>query len=151
MATKVIQNILYLSVKGDVDLDSDTLFWILMDTGFAFDQSSHHQYSDVSASELGAGNGYTQFIAGGAAGKEAAGISISRDDSLYKLTVTWSNPQWTASGGTIGPTPGAFLLDDDVADDPLLMYIDFNGEGSEADGGVFTIASPKLEITTAAA
>lgn len=142
MATKVCQNILYLMAKGDVDLDTDSLIFILMDTGFTFDQANHHDYGDVSASELGAGNGYLQKT------KAAAGISITRDDTLFKLTITWDNPQWTASGGSIGPSPGAFLLDDTVTDDPLLLYIDFGEEGTEPDGGTFTIANPKFENAT---
>jgi hypothetical protein len=142
MATKVMQNFLYLMAKGDVDLDTDNLKWILMDTGFTLDQANHHEYADVSASELSAGNGYTQ------ADKAATGISISRNDTLYKLTITWNNPQWTASGGSIGPSPGAFLFDDSVANDPLVMYIEFASEGTEEDGGTFTLANPTLELPT---
>ena len=142
MATKMCQNFLQLMAKGDVDLDTDALIWILMDTGFTFDRANHHDYADVSASELGAGNGYTQKT------KAAAGISITRDDALYKVTITWTNPQWTASGGAVGPTPGAFLLDDTVADDPLLFYVDFGSEGTEPDGGTFTIANPTLDLAT---
>lgn len=142
MATKICQNILYLMAKGDVDLDTDSLIWILMDTGFTFDRANHHEYADVSASELAAGNGYLQKT------KAAAGISITRDDSLYKVTITWNNPQWTASGGPIGPTPGAFLLNDTVANDPLMMYVDFGSEGTEPDGGVFTISNPTFEHAT---
>lgn len=142
MATKVVQNFLYLMAKGEIDLDTDGLDWILMDTGFTFNRATHHVYADVSASELASGNGYSTK------NKPAAGISITRDDSLYKVTITWSNPQWTASGGSIGPSPGAFLLDDSVTDDPLIMYIDFGEDGTEADGGTFTIANPKLELAT---
>ena len=142
MATKVTQNILYLALLGSIDIDTDSLIWILMDSGFTFDQATHHEYADVSASELATGNGYTR------ATKAAAGVSISRNDTLYKVTVTWSNPQWTASGGAIGPSPGAFLYDDTVTDDPLLFYIDFGSEGTEPSGGTFTISSPTLEIAT---
>lgn len=140
--TKVCQNILYLMAKGDVDLDTDALIWILMDSGFTFDRAAHHVYADISGSELGAGNGYTQKT------KAAAGINIVRNDTLYKLTITWSNPQWTASGGAIGPSPGAFLLDDTVTNDPLVLYVDFGEEGTEPDGGTFTIANPKFENAT---
>ena len=142
MATKVCQNILYLMAKGDVDLDTNSLIWILMDTGFTYDRANYHEYADVSASELGAGNGYLQKT------KAAAGISITRNDTLYKVTITWTNPAWTASGGPIGPSPGAFLVNDTVTDDPLVCYVDFGGEGTEPDGGVFTIANPKFENTT---
>ena len=142
MSAQATQNFLYLMAKGSVDLDTDSLIWILMDTGFTFDRATHHQYSDVSASELGAGNGYLQKT------KAAAGISITRNDVLFKVTITWSNPQWTASGGDVGPSPGAFLLDDTVADDPLLFYVDFGEEGTEPNGGTFTIANPKYELPT---
>lgn len=142
MSAQATQNFLYLMAKGSVDLDTDSLIWILMDTGFTFDRATHHQYSDVSASELGAGNGYLQKT------KAAAGISITRNDVLFKVTITWDNPQWTASGGNIGPSPGAFLLDDTVADDPLLFYVDFGAEGTEPNGGTFTVANPKYELPT---
>ena len=142
MATKVCQNFLYVMSKGNVDLDTDSLIWILMDTGFVYDRATHHEYADISASELATGNGYT------VKNKAASGISITRNDTLYKVTITWSNPSWTASGGAIGPSPGAFLLNDTVTDDPLVCYIDFGGEGTEPDGGVFTIANPTLELAT---
>ena len=86
MATKVCQNFLYLMAKGDVDLDTDSLIIILMDTGFVYSRATHHEYADVSASELATGNGYTQKT------KAMAGISISRNDTLYKVTITWTNP-----------------------------------------------------------
>lgn len=142
MASFVMQNFLEQMAKGNVDLDTDSLIWILMDTGFTLDRANHHVYADVSASELSTGNGYTQKT------KAAAGISITQNDSLYKLTITWNNPQWTAAGGSIGPTPGAFLLDDTLAADDLIMYIDFVSEKTEPDGGTFTIASPTFEIAT---
>jgi len=141
-STKVCQNFLYLMAKGSVDLDTDALKIILMDTGFVYARATHHLYADVSASELGAGNGYLQKT------EAMAGISISRNDTLYKVTITWTNPAWTASGGAIGPSPGAFILDDTVTDDPLVCYIDFGGEGTEPDGGVFTISAPTLELAT---
>jgi len=148
MSTKVIQNFLYLMAKGSVDLDTDELYWILMTTGFTFAQATHHDFADISASQLATGYGYTRFAAGGATGLAATGISISRNDTLFKVTTTWTNPQWTADGGSIGPSPGAFLVDDTVADDPLVMYVDFGSEGTEPSGGTFTLASPTLELAT---
>lgn len=35
---------------------------------------------------------------------------------------------WTTAGGSIGPTPGIILYDDDAPDDPVIGYFDFDGE-----------------------
>ena len=142
MATKVTQNILYLTSKKAIDFSADSFKIILMVSGFTYNRAPHHKYSDVSASELGTGNGYTQ------ATKVLTGVTVTRDDTLFKTVVTWANPQWTASGGSIGPSPGAFIYDDTHADDPLVQYIDFGGDGTEPDGGTFTRTNPKTEFTT---
>jgi hypothetical protein len=142
MASKLTQNILYLMAKGDVDFDTNSFIIILMTSGFVFSRGSHHEYADVSASELATGNGYTVKT------KVLAGITITRNDTLYKATLTWTNPAWVASGGPIGPTPGACIIDDTVANDPIVGYIDFGGEGTEPDGGTFTITSPTIQLTT---
>jgi len=142
MASKVAQNFLYLMAKSDIDFDTDSFLVILMKSGFTFNRATHHKYVDVSASELNTGNGYTQKT------KVLTGISITRDDTIFKAVVAWNNPAWTASGGPIGPACGAFILDDTHADDPLLQYIDFGGDGTEPDGGTFTITNPKFENTT---
>lgn len=142
MSTKVAQNILYLTSKKTIDFSADVFKIILMTSGFAYNRASHHKYSDVSASELGTGNGYTQ------ASKVLSGVSVTRNDTLFKTVVSWANPSWTASGGSIGPTAGAFIYDDTHADDPLVQYIDFGGDGTEPDGGTFTITNPKIEFTT---
>ena len=142
MASKVTQNFLYLMAKSDIDFDIDSFVIILMKSGFTFNRATHHKYADVSASELDTGNGYTQKT------KALTGISITRDDTNFKAVVAWGNPSWIASGGPIGPACGAFILDDTHADDPLLQYIDFGGDGTEPAGGTFTITNPKFENTT---
>ena len=142
MATKVNQNSLYLMAKGGINFDTHSFIIILMQSGFVFDRANRHTYADVSADELTTGNGYTQK------NKVLTGVSITRDDALYKAVVKWNNPSWVASGGPIGPACGAFILDDTHADDPLVLYIDFGGDGTEPDGGTFTITNPKLELTT---
>ena len=142
MATKVAQNILYLLAKGEIDFDTDSFVVILMQSGFTYNRAAHHKYVDVSGSELSTGNGYTQKT------KVLTGISILKNDTLYKAVISWNNPSWTVSGGPVGPACGAFILDDTHADDPLVQYIDFGGDGAEPDGGTFIITNPKLELTT---
>jgi len=109
-----------------------------------FDTDAHHGYSDVSANELATGYGYTQNT------KTLSEAAVTEDDTNDRCEVTWSNVTWTASGGSIGPTPGAIIFDDTVTTpqaDPIIGYIDFGGEQTQADGGVATISGIKFRIT----
>lgn len=141
MATEVSNKIKYLLATGAIDFANDSFKIILMQSGFTFNKDTHHQYSDVSASELGTGNGYT------ANSKTLAGVAVTEDDTDDRTEVTWSNVTWTASGGAIGPTPGAIIFDDDHADDAIVGYIDFGGDQTQADGGVATISGIELRIS----
>lgn len=141
MATEVSNKIKYLLATGAIDFSSDSFKIILMQSGFTFNKDTHHQYSDVSASELGTGNGYT------ANSKTLAGVAVTEDDTDDRTEVTWSNVTWTASGGAIGPTPGAIIFDDTHADDAIVGYIDFGGDQTQADGGVATISGIELRIS----
>lgn len=141
MATEVGNKLKYLLATGAIDFSSDTFKIILMQSGFTFNKDTHHQYSDVSASELATGNGYT------ANSKTLAGVAVTEDDTDDRTEVTWSNVTWTASGGAIGPTPGAIIFDDTHADDAIVGYIDFGGDQTQADGGVATISGIELRIS----
>jgi hypothetical protein len=128
----------YLALIKNIDFSADSFKIILMATGFVFNKDTHHGYADVSASELATGNGYTVNT------KTLAGVAVSEDDTDDRGEVTWSNVTWTASGGVIGPTPGAIVFDDTPTTpqaDPVIMYIDFGGDQSQADGGIATISN----------
>lgn len=128
----------YAILTKQIDFSADSFKIILMASGFVFNKDTHHGYADVSGNELATGNGYTQNT------KVLAGVSVTEDDTDDRGEVTWSNVTWTAAGGTIGPTPGAIIFDDTpVAPqaDPVVQYIDFGGEQSQADGGVATISN----------
>jgi len=142
MATRVSQGILYLMGTKAVDFENDEFIIILMGTGFIFNRASHFEYLDVSASELPTLYGYTQFT------KVLTGVTVTQNNTLFKLTVTWANPQWVANGGSIGPASGAIIIDNTVQYDPIVGYIDFGGDKTEPDGGTFTIANPTFEIST---
>lgn len=140
MASEVSNHIKYLLATKAIDFANDSFKIILMQTGFTFDKDAHEEYADVSASELSTGNGYT------ANNKTLAGVAITEDDTDDRTEVTWSNVTWTASGGAIGPSPGAIIFDDTVADDPIVGYLDFGGDQTQADGGTATISSIEFRI-----
>jgi len=133
----------YLLATKAIDFSADSFKIILMATGFVFNADTHHGYADVSASELATGYGYTRNT------KTLAGVAVTEDDTDNRTEVTWTNVTWTASGGAIGPTPGAIIFDDTVTTptaDPIIGYIDFGGEQTQADGGVATISAVEVRI-----
>lgn len=141
MATQASNKIKYLLATKVIDFANDTFKIILMATGFVFDKDNHHYYADVSASELSTGVGYT------AGGATLGGVAVTEDDTDDRAEITWSNATWTASGGSIGPSPGAIIYDDTVESDPIVGYIDFGGDQTQADGGVATISNIEVRIS----
>ena len=143
MASTVSNKMKYLLATKAIDFSADSFKIILMTSGFVFNADTHHGYADVSASELATGYGYTRNT------KTLSGVAVTEDDTDNRTEVTWSNVTWTASGGAIGPTPGAIIFDDTVTTptaDPIIGYIDFGGEQTQADGGVATISGIEVRI-----
>lgn len=144
MTTEASNKIKFELANGRIDFSSDTFKMILMDTGFVFDKDADHGYANVSGDELSTANGYT------AGGITMSGVSVTEDDSNDYAEVTWNNVTWTASGGSIGPTPGAIIYDDTPTSpqaDPVVGYIDFGAEYTQIDGGTLTVANPTVRLT----
>lgn len=143
MATEAANKLKYALATKQIDFANDTFKIILMATGFTFNKDTHHGYADVSASELANGNGYST------GGNTLAGVAVTEDDTDDWTEVTWDNTSWTASGGAIGPSPGAIIYDDTPTSpqaDPIIGYIDFGGDQTQADGGVASIANIEVRI-----
>ena len=90
--------------------------------------------------ELQTGYGYTQDT------KTLSGLSVSEDDSNDWAEMTCNDVTWTASGGTIGPTPGAILYDDTTTDDTIIGYLSFGANQQAASGADFVISGIKVRI-----
>jgi hypothetical protein len=122
--------------------EGETVQMILMASGFSFDQDAHDGYSDISASELSTGNGYT------AGGATMSGYAMAVDDTNDRADATWSDVVWTASGGSIGPSPASviFIDSDNVTPDECVGDIDFGGDQTATDGGTFTVSGPTVRI-----
>lgn len=144
MATEASNKIKYLMATKVIDFDNDSFKIILMTDSFIFNKDTHHAYADVSASELGTGNGYT------AGGATLSGVTVTEDDTNDYTSIVANNATWTASGGAIGPTIGAIIYDDTVAAPtakPIVGFIDFATAQTQADGGVATISSIEVRIS----
>jgi len=147
MASTASNKLKFLLASKIIDFANDSFIIILMQSGFVFNKDTHHGYADVSASELATANGYT------AGTKALAGVAVTEDDTDDRCEITWANAQWTASGGAIGPTSGAIIYDDTVVAagvtiaDPVVGYIDFGGDQTQADGGTATISNVEVRIS----
>lgn len=146
MASGLTNKAKFLLASKIIDFANDSFKIILMASGFVFNKDTHHGYADVSASELATANGYTVKT------KVLAGVTVTEDDVDDRCEIKWSNAVWVASGGAIGPTPGAIIFDDTVVAagvtvaDPIIGYIDFGGDQTQADGGSATISNVEVRI-----
>jgi len=143
MASTASNKVKYLLAKKAIDFSADSFKIILMASGFTFNKDTHHGYADLSASELATGYGYTINT------KVLTGVAVTEDDTDDRTEVTWANAAWTATGGSIGPTPGAIIFDDTVTTptaDPIIGYIDFGGNQTQVDGGIATVSNIEFRI-----
>lgn len=140
MANAASNKLKYLLATKVIDFANDTFIIILMASGFTFNKDTHEKYADVSASELATNYGYTQKT------KALAGVTVTEDDIDDCCYVTWTNPTWTASGGDIGPAAGAIIIDVTVANDPIVGYIDFGSDYTQADGGTASLSGVGVKI-----
>lgn len=136
-------NMLSLLQQGSPNLATDNLSAVLMQSGFTFNRDTHSLYTDVSGSELPAGNGY---ITGGLAftGVNTANI---KDDVNDQSDVSWNDLVWTAVG-TLGPTPGAIIIDTTLGGSPIVGYHDFGGDTSVTDDNL-TMQNPLSRVRSA--
>ena len=126
---------------GKVDLDTDTLKIILMNTTFSFDKDADATLSDVTSDQLSTGNGYTQND------ETLSNVAISEDDTNDRMQMTCDDVTWTASGGSFGPTGAAIIYDDTTSDDTVVGCIDFGDDYTITDGSSIVIKSIVLNLT----
>jgi hypothetical protein len=141
MANQASNHIKYLLATKAISFSADTFKIILMQSGFVFDKDAHEEYSDVSGNELATANGYTT------GGNTLAGVAVTEDDVDDRCEVTWNNVTWTATTGPIGPACGAIIYDDTVANDPIVGWLDFTTDYTQAAGGTMTLNSIEVRLS----
>jgi hypothetical protein len=116
--------------EGVHNLQTNSLKVYLTNT--APNQTTHALKADLA--EISTGNGYT------AGGLAVTVTSSAQTSGTYKLIST-SNPQFAASGGSIGPFRYVVLWNDTPASplDPLIGYWDYGAAVTLADGETFTV------------
>ncbi len=122
----------WLRVSGlsSIDMSTDT-FVITLHNNYSFN-GSQTQYSQVAATEIPTGDGYTQQnkVLANQVWAENAGLVVFDADDII----------WTATDpGTIGPATSAIIYDSTTTNNLLMCNIDFGGSETATNGADFQI------------
>ena len=104
----------YQLATKKIDYSADVFKMILLVPAFVFDKDTHATLSDVTASQIATGNGYTQNSI------TLTGVSILEDDTNDRFYATWSNVTVTASGGAIADFGHVIIYDDTTSDKTVI-------------------------------
>lgn len=131
----------FLSLANkEVDLNSDTIKWVLVSSGYTFDQDGHNYYNDVT-NELPTAGGYT--VGGATMGSPT--ITYTGGSNTFTFDgadVAWTGATFTARGAiSYDATPGT------DATRPLISFIDF-GADVPVSAGTFTLQFNASGIAT---
>ena len=118
-------------VRKEHDLEDDTLKIMLMTSAFAFNEATHADFDDVSASQIAPGNGYTDD------GDTIANVVASIGSG--QVDIDCDSVTWTASGGAIATTGSAIIYNDSHASKTVIKCIDFGADYDTAVGKLFQI------------
>jgi hypothetical protein len=72
---------------------------------------------------------------------------VTEDDANDRVEMSCGNIDFSASGGSIGPTPGAILYDDTVTEKTIIGYLDFGGDQTIADGNKLRLQNVRIRIS----
>jgi len=86
-----------------------------------------------SDDELATNFGYTQYA------MALTAKVLSQDDTNNWAQMVCDPVIWSASGGTIGPTPGALLIDNTLGDKTVIGYLDFGANYQALTGTNFEL------------
>lgn len=116
-------------MKGNIDLDTDTIKIALVTSSYTADIDAHEFFDDIT-NEV-SGTGYT------AGGETLASVTVSIDDTddegvFDAADVTWTSSTITARGAVIYKSTGT------ASTSPLVCYIDFGSDKTSTEGS-FTI------------
>lgn len=94
----------------------------------------------TSDDEIPTAYGYTQYA------KTLTTQVLTEDDTDNRAEMTCDDPVWTASGGMIGPSPGALLIDETTSDKTVIGYIDFGADQQASSGQNFTVGNIEVVV-----
>ncbi len=85
-------------------------------------------------------NGYTAYT------QTTGAVTVAEDDVNHYTTATFPTVAWTASGGSIGPTGNALLIDDTTADKTIIGCFVFGADQTATTGTQLTISNGAIRV-----
>jgi hypothetical protein len=111
------------------------------DTSSLVQESAGNMVAIQAADELPTGNGYSEN------GVLLTGQAVIEDDANDRAQMICNNIDFSASGGSVGPSPGALLYDDTVTEKTIIGYLDFGGDQTIADGNKLRLENVRIRIS----
>lgn len=114
--------------KGNIDMDSDTFYGMLVTSTYTPDKDAHTKRSDVTNEVVGTG-----YTAAGA----ASAVTLALDTANDKETATFADISWATSTITARALVIYKHRGGASSADNLVAYCDFGADKSSS-GGTFT-------------
>ncbi len=130
MASFIYNSCLEDEARGAIDFDTDTFKILLVTSSYTPSKTAHTRRSDITNEATG--TGYT-------AGGVTSACTVAKDNGTNRVTlsfaaVNWASSTITAAGAVIYKSTGT------AANDPLVGFIDFNGNVTSSSN-TFSIAA----------
>lgn len=120
--------------RGNIDLDTDTFYALLVTSAYSPDKDAHTKRSDVT-NEVSA-TGYT-------AGGKATACTVTKDTANDKVTAAFAPTNWPASSITARAAVIYKRRGGAASADELVAYVDFGADvTSTADTFTVTFSTP---------
>jgi hypothetical protein len=129
MASAIFNSFKTKIASGEINLASDTIKVMLVESGYSADEDAHEYRDDVTNEASGTG-----YVSGG---EELLNKTVTQDNTNNRAVFNADDVSWAASSIT---ARGAVIYKDtgNSATDPLIAYIDF-GENKTSSSGTFAI------------
>lgn len=129
MASLIYNSFMDDLAKGNIDLNTDTFYVLLVTNTYTPNKDTHTKRSDVTNEVVGTG-----YTAGGQAVTPTLTLDTANDrEDITFADVTWTSSTITARAGVVYKRRGGASSADE-----LLFYVDF-GSDISTTGGTFTL------------
>lgn len=130
MASLIFNGAFDDALRGNINFASDTFKALLVTASYTPDKDTHARRSDVTNEVTG--TGYTS-------GGTAVTATVAKDNATDRVTVTFSNPSWSAA--TITARAAVIYKSRGGASsaDELVGYLDF-GSNITSSAGTFAVS-----------